>query len=66
MTKYGLSSPGSHLLKDKTKSNRGFDILFNSQDNFGTGPHHCHLWESNSHIGNSLWLDAKPANPRGY
>ena len=48
------------------KSQPGFHIPFNSQGHIGTGPQHCHLWESNPHRGDSLWLDAKLANLLGY
>ena len=30
-----------------TKSKLGFNIPFNSQGHIGTGPQHCHLWDSN-------------------
>ena len=26
----------------------GFNVPFNSQGHIGTGPQHCHLWDSNS------------------
>ena len=29
------------------KSKLGFNVPFNSQGHIGTGPQHCHLWDSN-------------------
>ena len=43
-----------------------FYVLINSLGHTGTGPQHSHLWESNPNIGDSLQLDAKPANPLGH
>ena len=31
----------------KSKSKLGFNVPFNSQGHIGTGPQHCHLWDSN-------------------
>ena len=30
-----------------SKSKLGFNVPFNSQGHIGTGPQHCHLWDSN-------------------
>ena len=35
----------SHLLIIRPKL--GFNVPFNSQGHIGTGPQHCHLWDSN-------------------
>ena len=35
-----------HVLQPKSKL--GFNVPFNSQGHIGTGPQHCHLWDSNS------------------
>ena len=34
-------------LGSKSKSKLGFNVPFNSQGHIGTGPQHCHLWDSN-------------------
>ena len=45
-----------------TDSTLGFNVTFNSQGHIWTGPQHFHLWDLNSHRGDSLLLDAKLAN----
>ena len=43
------------ILGYKLQSSKlGFYMLFNGQGHIGTGSRHCHLWESNPHIGDSL------------
>ena len=41
-----------------TKSKLRFCIQFKNQDHIVTSLQQCHLWESNLHAGDSLWLDA--------
>ena len=48
------------------RSKLHFYVRFNSQVYTGTGPQYCHLWKSNWHRGDSLWLDGKPADQVGY
>ena len=55
-------NPISFVVFSKSKI-QGFFVPFNSQGHIATGPQHCHLWESNPHKGDCLWLDSKPANP---
>ena len=52
---------GSELFPKKL--NLVFYILFNSKGHIGTGHQHSHLYESNPHRVDYLWLDAKLAYP---
>ena len=56
--------PKPNLLMEATKSKLGFYVPFNSQGHIGTGPQHLPLvGVEPTHRGDSLWLDAKLANP---
>ena len=61
----GFVGRNLHLM-DASGSKFGFYAPFNSQGHIGIGPLHYHLWESNTHRGDSLWLDAKPSNPLSH
>ena len=42
------------VVTNEQQSKLEFYVPFNSQGHIGTGPQHCHLWESNPPRGDSL------------
>ena len=46
MSSYQLMNINDLDAMAKLRSKLGFYIPFNSQGHIGTGPQHCHLWDS--------------------
>ena len=44
---HGNTTSSASKLAMLSESKLGFNVPFNSQGHIGTGPQHCHLWDSN-------------------